>query len=447
MDEKVKSKAAKLGFWSIVLLGINSIIGSGIFLLPNKAYAMVGTVSIGVIIFDVILAGSIALCYAEASGLFTRNGGPYLYTKYSLGDFAGYEVGTAKWLVMCIVWGTIAVGFATALGTVIPVLSDPLSISVVATVVIIGMAILNIVGVGETTILDNISTLSKMVPLVLFVVIGIFFIKGANFSPLVPPEGVSGESFANAAVLMFFAFTGFEAISISAEDMENPKRNLPWATIMTMIIVSIFYLLIIGVCIGITGSSLANDVAPLQDAFGNILGPVGMYFIVAGTLVSTFGATLAASFYSPRVCTSIAEDHMLPHVLAKRTKKQGTPWVAICCSALVAIAVTWSGSFTELAAISAISRFTEYLPTCLCIMIFRKKWPNKERSFKIPLGWTIPIVAIIASLWILSQSTLYDLALGFGILLVVFPFYFPYLIHKRHLAKQFDAIKEKENKE
>ncbi len=426
------SAASKLGFWSIVLLGINSIIGPAIFLLPGKIYALDGTMSIVAVLFDMFLAMAIALCYAEASGMFKRDGGPYLYTKYSLGEFAGFEVGTVKWFIMSIVWGTNAVGFATALGTVVPSLSDPTSISVVSTCLIIGMALLNIGGVSELKVLDNITTIGKLVPLALFILVGLFFMKGVNFQPLLPERVFSGNNFSAAAVLFFFAFTGFEALAISAKDMKNPEKNLPGATIVSVLVISAVYLLSVCVCIGILGPRLAYQVAPLQEAFHSSLGLIGKYFIVAGTLIATFGATLAASFYSPRECISIAEDGMLPKALSKNSRF-GTPALAICCSAAIASVVTWGGDFTRLATICAIAKFSEYIPTCLCIPIYRIKWAQKARAFKIPFGWLIPALAIVASLWLITQSSWHEIAWGFSPLLIVLPLYFPYLIRKEEV--------------
>lgn len=421
---------AKFGFWSIVLLGINSIVGTGIFLLPNKAYALVGSASMGMLLFDALLAGCIALCFAEVAGFFTRNGGPYLYAKHSLGDFVGFEVGVLKWVVVFIAWAVMAVGFATALGAAFPVLSGEMNKNIISTVIIIVLTLVNIAGVNATKLLNNLITVSKLVPLFAFIVIGIFFINGSNYTPIIPEGGVDTESFAAAALLLFFAYTGFEAIAVGAEDMENPKKNLPRAIIMTMIIVSVLYMLILAICIGITGPDLANQKAPLQHAFGQIAGDWGAYFILAGTLLSMGGINIAQSFFAPRICTSLAEDGMLPSVLAKRTP-WGTPYVASIVTAVFSILLAWSGSFTTLAAISAVSRFTQYLPTCLAVIIFRKKWADKERPYKIPFGIVIPVIGIVLSLWMLSHATQTQLIWGFGGCIVILPFYFIYLNKKR----------------
>jgi amino acid transporter len=436
----MNEEKAKFGFWSIVLLGINSIVGTGIFLLPNKAYALIGTASLGVLFFDALLAGCMALCFAEAAGLFTRNGGPYLYAKHSMGDFVGYEVGVLKWVVVDIAWATMAVGFATALQAAFPSLEGELTKNVIATVVIVVLTAINIAGVNATKILSNLITISKLVPLVAFIAIGIFFVNGSHFSPIFPGGTYQPGTFASAAILLFFAYTGYEAIAVAAEDMENPKKNLPRAIIVTMIIVSVLYMLVLGISIGILGPELAKTKAPIQEAFGNILGPAGAYFVLAGTLLSMGGINMAESFLGPRICTALAEDGMLPAALAKRTG-WNTPYMASIATAVVSILLAWTGSFTTLAAISAVSRFTQYLPTCISVIVFRKKWADKERSYTIPFGYTIPVIAIVVSLWMLAQAQTRQLVWGLGGIIVVLPFYFLYKSKKaKGLIKESDEL-------
>lgn len=435
------SQKAKFGFWSIVLLGINGIIGTGIFLLPNKAYALTGVSSLFILLFDAFLAGCIALCFAEAAGLFSRNGGPYLYAKHAFGDFVGYEVGVLKWFVTVIAWAVMSVGFATALIAAFPqYLEGELTKNIIATSIVVFFTIINIIGVNATKILGNIITVSKLVPLVVFIAAGLFFVHGGNFVPIIPPEGIVESKFAQAALILFFAYTGFEAIAIAAEDMENPKKNLPRAIILVMIIVSIMYMLILGVTIGINGEALTNQPAPLQAAFQHIFGPVGEYFILAGTLISMGGINMAQSFLGPRVLTALAEDGMVPGFLAKRTA-WNTPYVASIVTAVVSIGLAWTGSFAQLAAISSVSRFTQYLPTCVAVLVYRKKWADRERSYTIPGGYTIPIIAIVISLWMLANTSGTNLLWGLGGLIIIFPYYFVYKNKKdKGLIKESDEV-------
>lgn len=423
-------KKDKYGLWSIVLLGINSIIGTGIFLLPNRAYALMGPSSLLILLFDAFLAGCLALCFAEVAGFFSRNGGPYLYAKAAFGDFVGYEVGVLKLVVTIIAWAAMAVGFATALGAAFPFFAGDTMKNLIAAVLIGGLTIMNIAGVKISKILNNLMTISKLVPLCVFIAVGLFFVNGSNFTPFVPTHMADG-AFANAAITMFFAYTGFEAIAVAAEDFKDPKKDLPRGIILTMIIVTIIYMLVVGISIGILGPDLAVDKAPIQTAFGRAVGPVGAYFILLGTLFSMGGINLAESFIAPRACTSLAEDGMLPAFLNRRTS-WGTPWASSVVVAILSILLAWSGSFTTLAAISAVSRFTQYLPTVLSVIVFRRKWKDRERTYKIPGGIFVPVVAFLTSLWMLSNAKPMQLVWGLGGILVIAPYY---LVYKKKKAE------------
>ena len=423
-------KKDKFGLWSIVLLGINSIIGTGIFLLPNRAYALMGPSSLLILLFDAFLAGCLALCFAEVAGFFSRNGGPYLYAKAAFGDFVGYEVGVLKLVVTIIAWAAMAVGFATALGAAFPFFAGDTMKNLIAAVLIGGLTIMNIAGVKISKILNNLMTISKLVPLCVFIAVGLFFVNGSNFTPFVPTHMADG-AFANAAITMFFAYTGFEAIAVAAEDFKDPKKDLPRGIILTMIIVTIIYMLVVGISIGILGPDLAVDKAPIQTAFGRAVGPVGAYFILLGTLFSMGGINLAESFIAPRACTSLAEDGMLPAFLNRRTS-WGTPWASSVVVAILSILLAWSGSFTTLAAISAVRRFTQYLPTVLSVIVFRRKWKDRERTYKIPGGIFVPVVAFLTSLWMLSNAKPMQLVWGLGGILVIAPYY---LVYKKKKAE------------
>ncbi|GAA0116426.1 APC family permease [Clostridium senegalense] len=416
------SNKKKIGFWSIVLLGINSIIGSGIFLLPNQAMELIGPASLGVILFDMLLVVSIALCFAEVGGMFSKNGGPYVYAKEAFGSFVGFEVGFMKWAIGIIAWATMAVGFVTALSAVWPAAGEGMMKNIIIIVILGGLGIINILGVSISKILNNIITVGKLVPLFIFIAVGIFFIKGANFTPVFPGGVYQGGSFGAAALLIFYAFTGFESIAVAAEDMENPEKNIPKAIITVMIIVSVVYLLIQAVSIGILGEQLALTKTPVADASAVFLGSWGGILVTAGTLISIGGINIAASFITPRTAVALAEDGLLPKCLNKYNKK-GTPYIAIIVTVALTIPVALSGSFTKLAAISVVSRFAQYVPTCLSVLVLRKKRPDLKSSFRIPLGPVIPILAVVVSGWLLVQSSMEKILWGLGGLIIGVPIY------------------------
>ncbi len=415
----------KLGLFSIVLLGINAIVGTGIFLLPNQAYAEVGVTSIAVIVFDAFLVISIALCFAEMGGMYKNNGGPYLYAKDAFGDFVGFEVGIMKWAISIIAWAAMAMGFPTALGAVWEPAQNPVVQKIIAITILVLLGIMNIMGVKISKIMNNIVTTGKLIPLILFVTVGVFFIKGENF---VNPVSETGEvvlkgTFGSAALLIFYAFTGFESIGVAAGDMDNAKKNVPLAICIVLILVAIIYILIQVNSIGILGASLATTSTPVATAAEKFLGKWAGAMVTAGTLISIGGINIASSFLTPRAGVAMSDEHQLPSFISKRNSKD-VPYVAVIISVVLTALVTLTGSFTTLAAISVVSRFAQYIPTCLAVPVMRKKAPNMERGFILPLGPVIPIIATVVSLWLLSQSDLKKIIFGLGGLVIGAVVYF-----------------------
>lgn len=421
-------ESKKLGFWSIVLLGINGIIGSGIFLLPNKAMAIIGPASLLVMLFDMLLVLAITFCFAEASGLFKENGGAYIYAKKAFGDFIGYEVGFLSWATRIIAFSTMSVGFATALGGLIPSLNTVMMKNIIISVIFIVLAVINLLGIKLYEVIQNLATIAKILPFILFIGMGIFYIEPVNFTPLVPNGVYTPGSFGAAAVMLFFAFTGFESLAVAAAEMENPQKNLPKATLITIFTVSAIYILLLACAIGIMGYELADTTAPVQAAFTRIAGAFGTTIVAAGTLISIGALCIASSFITPHSGLALAEQHMLPAFMAKRNRF-GAPYWCIIVSTIVAMLIGYTGGFAFLASISVVSRFSQYIPTCLSIMVFRKKMPDAPRVFKIPFGPVIPVIALLVSFWLLAQAKPQQLIIGFGAAIVALPFYF--LVHRK----------------
>ncbi|WP_246001185.1 APC family permease [Companilactobacillus musae] len=416
-------KSHKMGFWTILLFGINGIIGSGIFLLPNEGMKLFGPASLLVLGFDALLILTIGLCFAEDASLFKETGGPYVYAKAAFGNFVGYEVGFVTWAIRIIAEGTLYVGFATALAGIFPQLNNIMAKDIIVTILALSLMSMNLMGVQVASIVNNVITVSKLVPLIIFIAVGIWFIKGPNFTPFVPAAVANTSSFSLAAITMFYVFTGVEGAVVAAGEMKNPQKDLPHVLIIIILAVATFYILIQAVCIGVLGSSLANSVTPVQDAFNKIAGSFGKYLIAAGTLLSIGGICVSSSFITPRSGVAMANHGMMPKMLAEKNRF-GVPYHAIIISALLGLAIALSGTFNTLAQISAVSRFAQYIPSCIAVLVFRKTMKNRESGFKIPFGWLIPVVAVTVSVLLLSQTNLVNLAWGFGALLVAVPFYF-----------------------
>ncbi len=187
-------------------------------------------------------------------------------------------------------------------------------------------------------------------------------------------------------------------------------------------IVVAIYLAVMAVCIGVLGDQLGATTVPLQTVFAKITGSVGGKVIAIGTVVSIAGVCIASSFVTPRSGVALAENKMMPKALAK-TNRYDAPYVSIVVSTVIALLIAYSGTFETLAQISVVSRFAQYVPTCLAVIMFRRQG-KKQGSFKLPFGYLIPIAAVVVSLVLLSQAQLTNLIWGFGALVVAVPFYF-----------------------
>ncbi|TPR13129.1 amino acid permease [Apilactobacillus timberlakei] len=413
----------KLSFFSIVLLGINAIIGSGIFLLPTAGMKIFGPASILVLVFDAFLAFMIGLCFAECSGLFDESGGAYIYAKHAFGNFIGYEVGIAAWAVRIIAEATMYVAFATALGGFFPALNTSLAKNIIVTIMAIGLMILNLSGIEAASVFSNIITVGKLLPIFLIIIIGLFFIHPGNFTPFFVPSLTHTSNFSDATLTMFYIFTGVEGLVVTAGEMSNVKKNLPRAIMVVLSVVTIIYILIMAVCIGVLGPKLTQTSVPLQAALTAMIGKVGSYIVVAGSVLSIGGICIASSFITPRSTEALADNGILPKAFSNKNRKNA-PYISIIVNAILILALSYSGTFTYLAQISAISRFAQFIPTIIAVMVFRKTMKNQPRAFKLPLGYTIPIVALAISLWLIFNTKINLLIFGFGALVIALPFYF-----------------------
>ena len=346
-----------------------------------------------------------------------------------------------KAAISIIAWAAMSNGFATALAAIYPEAGIPLVKNFIIVLLMGSLGLMNIFGVKLSKAVNNLVTVGKLLPLVLFIAAGLFCLQGNNLE-LGTAAAAEEFSFGAAALLIFYAFTGFEAIAEAAEDMENPKKNLPRAIVMVMLVVSVFYFLIQTVSIGVLGAGLSETKTPIATAAAYIFGPVGLALVTAGTLVSIGGINMASSFLTPRVIVAIADDKMLPPVLS-RYSRWGTPYVAIIFSTVVGILIALSGSFTTLAAISVVSRFAQYLPSCLAVLVLRHRHPEAPSSLQAPFGPLFPVVSIAVSIWLLLQADIDKIIFGLGGLVVGIPFYF--LMKKQYLSKQ--GANEQDNNE
>ncbi|CAM3683556.1 Serine/threonine exchanger SteT [Vibrio aerogenes CECT 7868] len=424
MTEKQK----KFGLWSIVLLGFNSIIGSGIFLLPASLYKFAGDWSVAIVFITGALVATIALCFAEAAGYFSKNGAAYVYTKEAFGKFAGFEVGFLKWFMQCIAWAVMAVAFKNILSATFGFSGNLPLCYLIVTGTVVSLTVLNLSGVNAAKIVNNLSTIAKMLPLVFLIVTGIWFIHPENIMPGNASQAhysLGSETLTSALVLAFYSFTGFETFGTAAEDMENPRKNLPRAICISLGIVMMFYALVMAVTVGVLGESVAESNTPLADAAQVVAGDFGYWLITIGSIISIGGINVAASFHIPRALLPLADDQMIPTFFGRKNHND-VPVVAILASCIVTVPIALSGSFAQLAMLSVVARFVQYIPTCLSVLVFRHRFSGNaeaQSSFKAPCGWLMPVVAVGLCLYLLADQPPVKIVVGLSFMALISPFF------------------------
>lgn len=404
--------------WDLVALVINSIIGAGIFGLPSRVFALAGTYSLLAYVVSAVAIVLIILCLAEVGSRFNATGGPYLYARVAFGPLVGFQVGWLMWLGRIAAFAALCNLFIGYLGYFVPAASTDSWRAVVIVAMISALAMANIVGVRVTATVTNALTVGKLIPLFLVAVVGLFFIDPQRYSfATLPGYG----SFSQAALLLVFAYMGFEGAAIPAGEMRDPARHLPFALLTGMGVVALVYVSVQVVCIG-TLPDLAASERPLLDASLRFLGPPGASLIAVGALVSISGTMNAVMFATPRLLFAMGEDQQLPHAFVSTHARFHTPIVAILLTATASLVLTLFSTFVSALTISAVIRLMAYTTTCAALPVLRRNSRVPRPAFVAPAGPLISVVAVALSVWLLSNSSweearLAGIAVGVGFVL------------------------------
>lgn len=401
------NEKSKFSLSGATLYGINAVIGSGIFLLPRTIYQDLGPASLLVMIFDAVLVLLLAVCFAEVACYFNKNGGAFQYSKAAFGDFIGFIVGLLGWFVTIIAWSAMAAGFAKLLIVTFPSLKG--NNTLISIALVVALSVINSTGLKTSKIFTISITIAKLLPIVAFTLISVFFIRNGindgNFTPFLQlKEGMTlSKAMASTSLTIFYAFIGFEALPVVAGEMRNAKKNVSKAIVGSISIVSILYFIIIAGTIAMLGAGILETDAPVQDAFAMMIGPAGKWIISIGALISILGLNVGDSMMIPRYGASISDEGLLPKVISKKNSKKA-PYISIIISCILTSLLLISGSFEQLAELSVVFRFIQYIPTALAVIWLRKKGMDSVPAFRLPFGPFIPILAIAVSVWMLLMG-------------------------------------------
>jgi len=383
----------------LIALFINVTVGAGVFRLPSDVYNAAGTYSLFAYLICAVAVGLIVICFAEVASRFTETGGPYLYGREAFGPLTGFLIGWLMWLTRLAGLAFLCDVFLVNLEFFWPAAASGFWHTVIIGLIVISLTVVNITGLRESIVLGNFFTVGKLVPLIAFIVIGLFFINPSHFSFAVRP---SAGSFSHSVFILVFVFSGFEAVLINSGEIKDPQRDIPFSLIIALAAVALLFILIQVVCIG-TLPGLAGSERPLADAASNFIGPVGASIITAGALISVIGTLNAVFLCCTRLPFAMAEQKQLPAVLTKTHQRFRTPYIAILVTAALVLALTLSHTFTYVLTLSVISRIMIYASTCIALPVFRRR-SNRPAFFKAPVGVFVSVIAVILCVWLLSNS-------------------------------------------
>lgn len=424
---------SQLTLFDVTNLVVGAIIGADIYVASTFGAQYLGPFSLIVWVIAGLMAIVIALCFAQCASLLPKVGGPYAYAREAWGPFAGFIVGWSLWLAEWVSLAVFPVAFVRYLTFALPNL-DPISIIVVKTLFVLFLIASNIFGVRAAGRTNDVLTIVKLAPLVLFSVVGLLFVvvspgvAASNFSPFMP-NGLG--NFGLALVLIFWAYAGFEISTIPAEEIKDAKKTIPRAIVIGIAIVTVFYLVTNAVLFSVRSSSLlALDKAPLVAAtnaalsWNHPLALVGVAIVGVGALISVAGSDESGMIGTSRLGYALAADGLFPSVFAKIHPKYKTPYLGIIIQAVTALIAAIYGSLEVLVATSVFLLGVAYVATGLSVFWLRKKFPAAQSRWEA--SSIIPVLGVIFSVLLILQCGILQIVTGILMLAIGIPIYIKY---------------------
>ena len=439
--------------FSITLLGIGAIVGTGIFVLTGVAAAKYAGPGL---IFSFIVAGIVsglaAICYAEFASTVPIAGSAYTYSYATLGELIAWIIGWDLILEYAVGAAAVSIGWSGyvvdllkgAFGLVIPtaLTASPFSggiINLPAVIIILLVTCLLILGTSESTKVNNVIVLIKLAVIVFFLVVGFGHINTANWSPFLPFG--AGGIFRGASII-FFAYIGFDQISTSAEEARNPSRDMPIGIFMSLLICTILYILVTAVLTGVVSYTQLNVASPVSHAL-ILLGLNAAGSIVSvGAICGLTTVLIVLLFGQSRIFFSMARDGLLPGFFSRIHPRFRTPYLSSLLIGIVVAAVAGLTPIDVVAELTNIGTLSAFVLVSIAVLILRRTQPNIRRGYRVPFVPLIPILSVIGSIVLIVSLPLVTI-LRFIIWLVIgLVIYFLYSRRSSNLEQEIDTMSE-----
>ena len=413
----------ELGRWDLTAIGVNQVIGGSVFALAAGLALHTGSWGPWLIAGVAVATMLIALSFAEVASRFEGTGGSYLYTRAAFGRFPAFEVGWMMWFTRAASWASVINVLVDALGRYWPIVLSPFGRPALMTAIIGAICWINIRGIKQSSLVVNVLTVAKLLPLLIFSIIGLYYV---NWSAFAAPASMTPQQLSTASLLLIFAFGGYEVVPVMGGEAREPRRTVPFALIMTILIVATVTIVTQVVAFG-TLPGIEKTRTPLADAAAVFMGAAGAAMITLGAVFSTSGNNMGQALSGSRSLFALAEQGDLPRWFGYVHPAYRTPVTAIVVTSTVSLALAVTGSFATMAAASAISRLLVYVATCASQMRLRSPafaQRVQPAQFVLPGGPLIPTLAIAVSMMILLFANRTQLVAGGVALVVGAVFYF-----------------------
>ncbi|MBL4936575.1 amino acid permease [Clostridium sp. YIM B02515] len=412
-SNKNSSIQKHLGAFDVTLMSIGATIGTGVMVLTGLVASRdAGPAVVLSFIASAIVCILVALCYAEFASSIPTSGSAYAYIYTSLGEIVAHLVGWSLIVGYTLSTSTVAGGWAAyfngllkEVGIHLPekltsIPSQGGIVNLPAVLVVLMVTFLLSRGTKESKKVNNLMVIVKLAIIVLFVAVGVFYIKPSNWNPFMP-FGIKGV-FAGAASV-FFAFTGFDAVSTSAEEVKNPQKNLPIGIVFSLVACTLIYIVVCLVLTGVASYTKLN----VADAMSYALASVGQGWaasaISVGAVIGIIAVMLSYTYGASRILFSVSRDGLLPKTFSKVNKKTGVPVLSTWVVGIGAALMTGMVDLKQLADLANIILIGTFMLVALSVIVFRKKHPNIKRGFVVPLVPALPLFAVACCIFLMTN--------------------------------------------
>ena len=457
-----------LGKWNLLLLGVGCIIGAGIFVRTGSAAALHAgpAVMLSFVVAGIVCAFA-GLCYAELSSTLPVSGSAYTYGYTTLGEFVAWTMGVLLLLEYGIAASVVAVGWSGYVVSLLadfgihipaaltgptghvlmrdgaPVLIDGQTVVTIfnlpAFLICIALSLLLVLGVSESAKVNNLIVAIKVSVLVAFIVVGGLIVLSnlpelvaTNWTPFIPENTGDGEfgvdGIMRAASIVFFAYIGFEAVSTAGQEAKDPKRDMPFGILGSLIVCTIIYMLVAAIMTLLVpyGSlNVPDPVAVVVDAFGAQWGWLAKT-IKVGAIIGLTSVVLVLMYGQTRIFYTMARDGLLPHIFSRVHPKYQTPWINTLLVGLLTASAAGFLDINLLGDATSVGTLAAFAIVCLSVIYLRRTAPELPRGFKVPLYPVVPVLGILSCGYLITTvpvNVLLLFALYLGIGMVIYFFY------------------------